>query len=144
MRNSRPSPFLPLRHHARLLKLSGRFLQTICLHVQGPSLGVAIEHTTGDDYSPSPSPLVSRSPALGPRRNSTPVQGRWSSTESRPHFNRNSVRSKDIASGEVGDERTLQELVAQLPGPVRLDVANRYLEVQFCLPRLAVLLAFRA
>lgn len=47
-----------------------------------------------------------------------------------PHFSWNAGCSGDIGGNESGDERTLQELVARLPAPVRLDVANRYLEVR--------------
>lgn len=49
------------------------------------------------------------------------------------HFNWNSG-SEGIDGNESGGQGTLQELVARLPVTVRLDIANRYLEVR-CVSR---------
>lgn len=118
----------------RLLKISGRLLQATSNQIRQPDQRVV--RGSENDACPTPPSSAVPSPSSGPRLGDQHSRDGRAGPNS-PHANGSCGHpqgtvgtSNGCGSGYEGTSRNLGKILAQLPSPLRLDFANRYLEVR--------------
>lgn len=126
-----PDPLCPPRcarsRLTRLLKLSGRLLQTVYFHLLGPDQGLSRPNQPGENNPLASS--VAASPTSSILSMSALQIGASAMGFHRQPTDSLNISERILDGAEV--EGTLQELVAQLSSSARFDAANRYLEVRY-------------
>lgn len=108
--------------------MSGRLLQTICLHFLGPDVAMESgrDNSDGDEHS------VTADVAASYVTSSKSTGGGVRQTRRRPVWRRRSRTVSQVLGESEGErEGSLGQLAAEMPSSARYDAANRYLEVCF-------------